>query len=447
MRKKLLIITVLILLIAQGCIQAIYIKQNNQPSLYDYVDSHMSLSYQSNYYDEFLSMIGSIKESTIHAFLTTLVEQYPNRQSGTINCTKAGTWLYDELTNFGTYSVSKYEWRERADVYRYFKFYTGDNIIAEKKGVSHPELILILSAHYDGNLNSQAALDNGAGVAALLTVAKALSNYSFNQTMRIIFFSGEEQGAIGSYAYAQDSYEQQERIQAVINADVIANNTYQTYNHHLLRAYTPCPLEPVVEMMDELCVIYGLNIQVEKRPYFGHSDDKAFDDYGYQAMQIFQSGNGMEKFFGSAKDTIQLINFSYLTNVTRCLALSLATFAAMNAKLQPISIISPRENCLYSRTGTEYEILRKGWTIAFGPFSVNTELDQNYSFTQVLFELITGRNEDETRINRTVIASYTDDSPPFSWTCPVSGFGWHTIRVSAIDESERRCSDEIEVFL
>ena len=78
------------------------------------------------------------------------------------------------------------------------------NIIAEKPG-DDPELapeVLIIGAHYDTVLNSPGADDNGSGVATLLHVARVISKGSYRRTVRLVFFTGEEVGLIGSARYA-----------------------------------------------------------------------------------------------------------------------------------------------------------------------------------------------------------------------------------------------------
>ena len=48
-----------------------------------------------------------------------------------------------------------------------------------------------------------------------------MSQYTFNHTIRFVAFSGEEQGLIGSRHYAEDAYNNNESIVAVLNADMI----------------------------------------------------------------------------------------------------------------------------------------------------------------------------------------------------------------------------------
>ncbi len=59
----------------------------------------------------------------------------------------------------------------------------------------------------------------------MLVAADILSQYRWGCTLRFAFWTGEEQGLLGSAAYAQRSFSQSENIAGVLNLDMIAWNT------------------------------------------------------------------------------------------------------------------------------------------------------------------------------------------------------------------------------
>ncbi|HLN13038.1 MAG TPA: M28 family peptidase [bacterium] len=77
------------------------------------------------------------------------------------------------------------------------------NVVAEVRGRTHPEELIVLGAHYDGHDIGQGAMDNGAGVAVLMEVARVLRPYrsQFQRTLRFVAFAGEELGLHGSHEY------------------------------------------------------------------------------------------------------------------------------------------------------------------------------------------------------------------------------------------------------
>lgn len=79
-------------------------------------------------------------------------------------------------------------------------FGSGTNLIAEKKGSTSPEKILILSSHID-SVGNKGANDDGSGTIGLLAVAKNLAEKNLPVTVRILGFDREEVGLKGSDAY------------------------------------------------------------------------------------------------------------------------------------------------------------------------------------------------------------------------------------------------------
>jgi carboxypeptidase Q len=78
------------------------------------------------------------------------------------------------------------------------------NVIAEIKGSEKPEEFVILGAHLDSWELGTGALDNGCNAALVVDALRAIvaSGVKPRRTIRFILFSGEEQGLIGSRAYA-----------------------------------------------------------------------------------------------------------------------------------------------------------------------------------------------------------------------------------------------------
>ena len=73
------------------------------------------------------------------------------------------------------------------------------------RGATHPEEVVILGAHLDSWDLATGATDNGAGAAAVLEAARLLvaEGAKPGRTIRFVLFGGEEQGYLGSLAYAK----------------------------------------------------------------------------------------------------------------------------------------------------------------------------------------------------------------------------------------------------
>jgi carboxypeptidase Q len=77
------------------------------------------------------------------------------------------------------------------------------NTIAEIPGHDLPDEVVMLGAHMDSWHSGTGATDNGAGVAAVMEVARILTALDLQprRTVRVALWTGEEQGLLGSKAY------------------------------------------------------------------------------------------------------------------------------------------------------------------------------------------------------------------------------------------------------
>jgi Zn-dependent M28 family amino/carboxypeptidase len=81
---------------------------------------------------------------------------------------------------------------------------TATNVIGEIRGSEKPEEFVILGAHLDSWELGTGALDNGCNAALVIDALRTIkaSGLKPRRTIRFILFSGEEEGMMGSRAYA-----------------------------------------------------------------------------------------------------------------------------------------------------------------------------------------------------------------------------------------------------
>lgn len=82
---------------------------------------------------------------------------------------------------------------------------TTANVVAEIRGSQHPEQFVILGAHLDSWELGTGALDNGCNSAMVIDALRAIraAGVRPRRTIRFVLFSGEEEGLLGSEAYAR----------------------------------------------------------------------------------------------------------------------------------------------------------------------------------------------------------------------------------------------------
>src|SRR5258708_22790499 len=86
------------------------------------------------------------------------------------------------------------------------------NVEVSVPGVTHPEQVVVIGCHYDGQLSStQSANDDGSGCAIELGVARGLATYWKShhvypaRTLRFVIFDAEESGLNGSFYYVDNT--------------------------------------------------------------------------------------------------------------------------------------------------------------------------------------------------------------------------------------------------
>lgn len=95
------------------------------------------------------------------------------------------------------------------------------NTVAEIRGSRNPGQVVILGAHLDSWDLGTGVTDNGTGSMVVLGAARVIARSGLRpmRTIRFVLFSGEEQGLIGSRAYAGTHAARADSVQAVLVLD------------------------------------------------------------------------------------------------------------------------------------------------------------------------------------------------------------------------------------
>jgi carboxypeptidase Q len=98
------------------------------------------------------------------------------------------------------------------------------NVIATIPGSEHPEQIVVLAGHLDSLDLATGAVDDGSGAMWVLDVARAFAKLHVRsrRTVQFIFFMGEEEGLLGSYAHVRRALQEHSMnsIWYMINTDM-----------------------------------------------------------------------------------------------------------------------------------------------------------------------------------------------------------------------------------
>jgi len=265
--------------------------------------------------DEIIEIIQNIDEPLYLSYLENITA-FGTRFTGTPSCYDTGTFLYNQFQSMGL-AVRYQDWNNEG--------YQDRNIEATLPGLDEiSDEIFIIFGHFDTVSNCPGADDDASGVAAVLTAASLLSQYSFNHTIRFVAFSGEEQWMLGSYRYVEECVQNGDNIAAVLNDDMIGYALTQDQGDKI-KVYDNGDPRWVTNFTINISQLYYDDIQLTPIPSGSTpSDQLYFWEAGYEG--IFYHEYKFNDYYHEPGDTIAHMNLSY---AVRCSRLSIATLAAL----------------------------------------------------------------------------------------------------------------------
>ncbi len=209
---------------------------------------------------------------------------------------------------------------------------TNPDVIGEITGLFNPDVIYIIGAHIDDINGTKGADDNASGSVATLLAADILSQYQWGCTLRFAFWTGEEQGLLGSHSYALEAHNAVENIIGYLNLDMIAWNTLKSPAgiDIIYHAGLPATLE-LAQLFADVIDVYNINLIPELGTSLGGgSDHNSFWSYDYTAILSIEDQNDFNPYYHRVGDTPANTDPAYFTNFVRA---SVATFAHMSGCL------------------------------------------------------------------------------------------------------------------
>ena len=128
---------------------------------------------------------------------------------------KAAEFLFNSYTSFGY--QPEYQWFEPRNA---FEGKTA-NVIATLRGTTDPDLVYVVSSHFDSVEAGPGADDDSSGTAALLEAARVLADHPLPATIVFASFTGEEGGLLGSREFVRRAVASKMRVAGALNNDMV----------------------------------------------------------------------------------------------------------------------------------------------------------------------------------------------------------------------------------
>jgi Peptidase family M28 len=276
----------------------------------------------------------------------------------------ARKWIYEQFrgyspkleVSFDQYRLKKIEGRA-SRVPRDVDLY---NVVAVLPGTSNKEQRIIISGHYDTivmgrptgtpapgetptpapmrdpDLDAPGVTDDGSGTACVMELARVLSQYEFEKTLVFITFAGEEEGLLGSSLYAEKARGANQKIEAVLNNDIIGSDisgSGHTDNRRVsVFSEDPddSPSRELARYIKDIGARYLPSMSVEtifRADRFGRGGDHTgFNQEGFTAVRL----SSPEENFANqhtVTDTFANTSVPYITLVTKVNGAAAASLA------------------------------------------------------------------------------------------------------------------------
>eukprot|EP01095_Lingulamoeba_sp_RSL-Kostka_P002776 TRINITY_DN13693_c0_g1_i1.p1 TRINITY_DN13693_c0_g1~~TRINITY_DN13693_c0_g1_i1.p1 ORF type:complete len:476 (-),score=121.09 TRINITY_DN13693_c0_g1_i1:102-1529(-) len=275
--------------------------------------------------------INEVSENSQRDFLDGLTNPIFTRLSTSLDVYRAVYYINQTIIDQG-FEPFIYSYNVNED--RYPPVICYDPII----GKEEKDTYIIVSGHYDDRSTNitdpkqraPGANDDGSGVAAVTEIGRILSNIddaSFKYSIRLCYFSGEEQGRKGSIEYSKYLSEQNTKILAMMQSDMIA--------------YKPVDDKPALDMayrfVTEDLLYYCNNITTLYFPTLTLgltdsccTDSQSFFVEGYNSIAYNEKGGYLvDPYYHSTGDTIEREGYSFeqLKIITQTVFASALTLA------------------------------------------------------------------------------------------------------------------------
>jgi Zn-dependent M28 family amino/carboxypeptidase len=220
-------------------------------------------------------------------------EDLQGRRAGSEECNKAAEYIYQQLKSFG-YTPEYQEFSIRGGKTK--------NVLAVRTGGL--DSVIVVGAHYDamGPMRGSfcpGADDNGSGTAAVLELARMLK--ASRRTVLFIFFSGEEEGLVGSAYYIKHPKFDDTKTIFMLNLDMVGYLKESTQarapdvNKLLQVLYTKHPFASGI-------VILGGTA----------SDQESFSDIGTPVAFLH---TGLHSAYHTPRDTSDKLNYAGMEKI------------------------------------------------------------------------------------------------------------------------------------
>ena len=235
------------------------------------------------------------------------------------------------------------------------------NVVATLKGTVNPELVYVVSSHYDSVAVGPGADDDTSGTAALLETARIMAGHPMPATIVFASFTGEEAGLLGSREFVRRAVEGKVQVVGALNNDMIGwagdhrvDNTIRYSNPGIRDIQHGAALE------------FSSMILYDALYYKGTDAASYYDAYGDIVGGIGSYPVLSNPHYHQSHDTLEGMNYGQIAEVSKVTAATLMLLASSPSRIVGLTAAAGSSGATLAWTPSP-ETGVTGYLVTWGP--------------------------------------------------------------------------------
>ncbi len=236
------------------------------------------------------------------------------------------------------------------------------NVVSTLRGTENPDLIYVVSSHFDSVVVGPGADDDTSGTCALLETARVLAGHPLPATVVFASFTGEEAGLLGSREFVRLAAERKWNIAGALNNDMIGWAGESARMDNTIR-YSNAGIK---DLQHGAAFLFTKLVTYDAK-YYKSTDAQAFYDGwgdivgGIGSYPVLANPN-----YHQPTDLLETIDFRQVAETAKVTAATIMYLASSPSRLKDLNA---------ARTGSGVELTWTpspeqgitGYVVAYGP--------------------------------------------------------------------------------
>jgi hypothetical protein len=243
------------------------------------------------------------------------------------------------------------------------------NVVATLRGTVDPDLIYVVSSHFDSVQVGPGADDDTSGTAALLETARALADTPLPATVVFASFTGEEAGLLGSREFVRLAAQNKWKIIGALNNDMIGWASESARMDNTIR-YSNAGIRDV----QHGAAFLFTDLILYDAKYYKSTDAQAFYDGwgdivgGIGSYPVLSNPN-----YHQPTDFIETMNFRQIAETAKVTAATLVYLASSPSRLKDVKATRSGTGVDVTWTASPESNIRS-YVVEYGPAARRTRV-------------------------------------------------------------------------